>query len=104
MDRSRLHAVRLLILAAALMCSLLASAGTLDASFTETSGRPIQDLRIEVIGPTKRTLFTGEQGRVRLELPGGSYVLRISDRDRKVDFDLRVPEQGKVSPSFELEW
>jgi hypothetical protein len=102
MNLLRRHVARFLTVSACLLGGAPAVAGTLEATIMESSGKPLRDVRVELIGPTQRTLFTGEQGTVRLELPGGNYTLRLINQGRQVELDLQVPREGTISPSFEL--
>lgn len=104
MNLSRLRAVGLFAVLAWLLGSSPAAAGTLQATITGSSGKPLRDVRIELIGPAKKTLFTTEEGMVTLELPGGSYILRIINAGHQVELQLQVPQEGKISPSLELGW
>lgn len=105
MRTSLLRAARLLLsLVLGLLASLPASAGTLQATITGKAGRPKQYVRVEIIGPKTQTLFTGQKGQFSTELPGGSYVIRITERNRRMEFNVEVPEQGRINPTLELKW
>lgn len=72
----------------------LAVAGTLQGTVVGKEGAPKEYVRVEVSGPASRTVFTGEDGSFSLELPGGRYVLRVSERNRHMSFDVDVPDKG----------
>lgn len=94
----------LLPLVLGLLQSLPASAGTLQATIKGKSGKPKQYVRVEIIGPETRTLFTSQEGQLSTELPGGSYVVRVTERNRRMEFSVEVPEQGQINPTLELKW
>ncbi len=105
MKTTLLRAARVLLaLAPGGLISLPASAGTLEATVTGRSGKPKQYVRVELIGPQSRTLFTNQHGQLAVEVPGGSYVVRITERNRQMEFEVEVPEEGEAAETLELEW
>jgi hypothetical protein len=105
MRTSLLRAACLLFaLGPGLLTSLPAHAGTLKATITGKSGQPKPYVRVELIGPETHTLFTSQEGQLTAELPKGSYVLRVTERNRRMEFNVKVPAQGQLNPTFELAW
>lgn len=104
MRASLLPIASLLALVLGLVPSGPAGAGTLRATITGKSGKPKPYVRVEVIGPETRTLFTGQAGQLSTELPGGSYVVRVTERNRRMEFTVEVPDQGQINPTLELKW
>jgi hypothetical protein len=95
---------RLGALVPSLLVSLPASAGHLEATITGQSGEPRPYVRVELIGPEDQQLFTTQEGKLSAELPGGSYVLRVTDRNRRMEFHLDVPQRGQLQRTLKLDW
>ncbi len=81
-----------------------AEAGGLKGKVVGSAGEPKPYVNLQVSGPESRTLFSGRDGRFAVELPAGSYTLQITERNRTMHFDVRVPTEGEVDQTFTLKW
>lgn len=89
----------------ALMASLPAQGAVVKGSVIGKSGQPRPYVRVDVAGPQSQTLFTDAKGTFAVELPGGDYVVRVTERNQRMQFDLRVADdEGSTAPRFELRW
>jgi hypothetical protein len=95
---------RLVALLPGMLLGLPAAASTLEAQVIGSAGAPKPYVRVELAGPERLILFTNERGKLSRELPGGSYVLTVSERNRRQDFPVQVPREGTVSRKLTLEW
>lgn len=87
-----------------LMASLPAQGAMVKGSVVGDSGQSKAYVRVEVSGPTSQTLFTDAAGDFAVDLPGGNYVVLVTERNRRMQFDLQVPDKGTTTPSFKLKW
>lgn len=89
----------------ALMASLPAQGAPVEGRVLSRSGQPKTYVRVEVTGPENQTLFTDANGAFAADLPGGDYVVRITERNQRMQFNLRVPDDDSTTtPSFKLRW
>ncbi|HSP77288.1 MAG TPA: carboxypeptidase-like regulatory domain-containing protein [Myxococcaceae bacterium] len=105
--KKRLHrlAGRELALLLGLLAGATAQAGDLQARVVSSAGEPKPFVRVEVSGPARQTLFTDRDGRLSaMGLPGGSYLVQVSEGYRRMDFRIQVPQRGEVNRTFELKW
>jgi len=92
------------VLLLGLLASAVAQAGVLRATVLSNEGERKPFVRVELSGPTRQTLFTNTNGALSVELPPGSYVVQVSERNRTMDFRVQVPQQGEVNRTFQLKW
>lgn len=89
----------------ALMASLPAQGALVKGSVVGKSGQPRPYVRVDVSGPESQTLFTDAKGTFTADLPGGDYIVRITERNQRMQFDLQVSDdEGRTAPRFELRW
>jgi hypothetical protein len=82
-----------------------AQAGTLVGTVVGEAGAPKSFVRVEVLGPRSEDIFTGKDGTFTLDLPGGRYNVRITERNRRMEFsDIHVPGEGRAAETFRVEW
>jgi hypothetical protein len=87
------------------LVALPALAGTLEGTVVGSSGAPKRFVRVEVLGPRNEALFTGQDGAFKVEVPEGRYSVRITERNRRMEFeDVLVPGQGSSARTFQVEW
>lgn len=92
------------LLAGALV-ALPALAGTLQGTVIGSSGAPKRFVRVEVTGPASEAAFTGTDGVFKVELPAGRYTVRVTERNRRMEFEaVQVPARGPVAETFQVEW
>lgn len=90
---------------AGVLVGLPALAGTLKGTVVGTSGAPKRFARVEVLGPENKALFTGQDGTFTVEVPTGSYSVRITERNRRMEFeDVQVPGDGRAAETFQVKW
>ncbi|KFA87979.1 hypothetical protein Q664_44195 [Archangium violaceum Cb vi76] len=95
----------LLAVLGGVLVGLPALAGTLKGTVVGNSGAPKRFVRVEVLGPEKEALFTGQDGTFTVEVPEGSYSVRITERNRRMEFeDVQVPGAGHAAETFQVEW
>lgn len=89
----------------AMLVALPAMAGSLMGTVVGSGGAPKRFVRVEVIGPDTAALFTGQEGTFVVDLAGGRYSVRVTERNRRMEFkDIQVPAEGQVSQTFQVEW
>jgi len=81
-----------------------AEAGTLEGSVTGAGNAPKRFVRIEISGPTSKTVFSNEAGQFSADLVGGQYLLRIIEKNRVQDFSVVMPDTGDLQQTFQLGW
>lgn len=81
-----------------------AVAGTLAGRIVGSNQRPKAFVRIEIGGPREKTVFSGPDGRFRVDLPPGQYTVQIYERTRGTRFTVDVPRQGVVEKRFPVRW
>jgi hypothetical protein len=95
---------RLLICATLLLCSAAAQAGTLAGTVKGVAQDPKRFARVEINGPQTVTAFTNEQGKFGVQLAGGTYTVKVTERNRSQRFKAIVPAAGTVEQEFKVEW
>lgn len=106
MKTSCRHAGRgLCAVLAATLVALPAMAGTLEGTVVGNGGVPKRFVRVEVTGPDTAASFTGPKGTFVMDLAGGRYTVRVTERNRRMEFeDIQVPAEGQVSQTFQVAW
>jgi len=75
-------------------------AGTLEGIVKGYGGAPKRYVRIEMYGPDSVYTFTDENGRFIVNVRDGEYKVQISERDRVMHFEVKVPGRSE----FVLSW
>jgi len=82
----------------------LALAGTLAGLVVGSNQRPKAFVRIEIGGPQDKTIFSGPDGRFKIDLPKGEYTVQIFERTRGTRFHVNIPAQGVINERFSVRW
>ena len=94
----------ILFLAATLLFSGTAQAGTLEGTVKGVAQDPKQFARVEINGPQSVATFTNEQGKFAVQLPGGAYTVKVIERNRSQRFKANIPASGTVGQEFKVQW
>jgi len=97
----RSAALALLLLSAVLMRPAAVHADLLEGYVVGQDGEPKAYVRVNIIGPQKRTVVTDEDGRFTVDLLAGRYTVRVTDNRRRMDFRGISPGGRK---EFPLKW
>lgn len=98
--------------ALAAFCSLLLMGSAALGQVVTVTGRVIGQsgeskafVRVDIKGPQTTTILTDRQGTFRLTLPVGQYGVRVTDKNRIMQFPLTVRHNDGSAPTiFRVPW
>jgi hypothetical protein len=78
-------------------------AGTLNGTVRNNAGTPLNNVRVDLVGPAKRVTATDSSGKFSLNAPGGTYRLMITYKGRRVRTDITLPAgSASIDKTFTL--
>ena len=99
---------RSLLAAAILLASVSAAAqepnATLHGKVTGQNGQARNGVAVDVLGPIRVFTETSESGQFTVHLTAGTYVIRIRDGTRRMEFPTQEVPAGDSNSSFQLNW
>jgi hypothetical protein len=79
-----------------------ALAGTITGLVVGKSNNPKPYVRVEILGPQSRTIFTDKDGIFSVNLMDGRYTINIIEGVRRMEFN--DVSTGASATTFKLEW
>jgi len=100
---SRLKPICIIIFSILIIYNL--PAGTLKGKVLDKFNRNKKYVRVEIGGPETLTTFTNKNGQFSLKLKGGTYSVKVIERNRSMEFQVKVPKDTTIKEeTFKLKW
>jgi hypothetical protein len=92
MTRTRFR-IALVFSFAALLSALgsRAAAGILEGVVKGSALSPKKYVRIVINGPVNKVTFTDQHARFKVDVPDGTYLIQVQERNRSMQFDAECP-------------
>jgi len=92
-----------LALVTALLLAAPAAAHRLSGVVVDQNDASRAGAVVDVMGPRKLVMLTDDQGRFEIDLPSGTYTVRVRVDGRRQEFLVTVGD-ADLSRTFELPW
>lgn len=97
--------ITILVLVFFLLVTFPVKAGTVNGTVKGRNGQLKRYVRVELGGPETQTIFTNEHGKFSIQLSGGTYIIKIVERNRSMEFAVDVPQGSEsIEVPFDLKW
>jgi hypothetical protein len=74
-----------------------------DVQVVGAESHPLPSVRIDFRGPTRAVRVTDKEGKAKLKLAVGVYRIRVSQRNRRMDFEKNI-ESDTTNLRLKVRW
>ena len=103
-DRGRYSILLFLVLVFIFAWCPMATAETLEGKIIGVDGRPKQYASVSIFGAKNRRTQTNESGQFTVDLPPGSYVIRVWQQPNRQDFNCQINPGATKTQTFKVGW
>jgi hypothetical protein len=88
------------------LCALCttSNAETLQGKIIGSDNQPKQFASVSIFGVENRRTQTNETGEFSVNLPPGSYVIRIWQQPNRQEFDFQITSGSQEPQTFKVGW